>query len=301
MGKLLPRLELGPALRRLRELEAAVIAGEPLESKVVYEDAFSAPNPTGGAVIKPSELREARLQVLSDLGQSGTSHLHRDERSRRLLRDAIIGRALDEHLPLIPSDAGHNEVWVYLSLMTFPDVVLTRWPLSDAHGGRKAAKRALEEVGADTQGDLALPQDRWIGLGGGRDRNYLRSQWRRWRLLGALLLEGDPPLGEDELVGLTERSSMARNADLIAFCARTVLSYEGIPGEERQDRFGQPLSRSDFARLLGRAVVLNTGPRVLDILPPPDLARCVQDAAASVMPPAASRFRDLVQAGGEDV
>lgn len=286
MGKLIPRMDTGAALRRLQELENAVRRGDDLKGMVAYEESASAPNTSGGTVIRPDELLDARRHVLADLDAAETENAERDERSRRILRDAWLGRSLNEHLPLIPADAGHNEVWVFLNLMVFPDILLERWPLSSSTGLRPSAKRAVRAETLENPPDWALPKDRWIGLGVGRDRNHLRTQWRRWRLLGEILLGGDPPLGEDEMVALTERSSMARNADLVRLCARAVLEFSLLPAEGRRDRFGQALSRSDFARLLGRAVVLHTGPRMLDVLPPGDLEVCVREATLSVLPKA---------------
>lgn len=286
MGKLIPRMDTGAALRRLQDLENVVRRGDDLKSMVAYEDSSSAPNTSGGTVIRPDELRDARRHVLADLDAAEAENAERDERSRRILRDAWLGRSLNEHLPLIPADAGHNEVWAFLSLMVFPDILLERWPLSSSTGLRPSAKRAVGAETLENPPEWSLPRDRWIGLGAGRDRNHLRTQWRRYRLLGEILLAGDPPLGEDEMVALTERSSMARNADLVRLCAQAVLEFSLLPTEGRRDRFDQALSRSDFARLLGRAVVLHTGPRMLDVLPPADLEICIREATLSVLPTA---------------
>lgn len=290
MGKLIPRLEQGDALRRFLELDEAVKAGRDLTDLVLTEDPFSAPNPTGGVVIKREEIESARSAVLRDLRDAELGFVDRGEREKRILLDAVLGRALDRHFPFIQADAGHNEVWIYLSLMVFPDVVLRRWPPSTSTGRRKPARRAMGPIFADESSEIRLPRDRWIGQGGGRDRNYLRTQWRRWRLFGDVLLQGRPPLGEDELVGLTERSSMARNESLAKICADTVLKFETLDSGVRLDRLGHPLNRSDFARLLGRAVVLETGPRVLDILSWDELAAVVERAADSVMPAAVGRW-----------
>lgn len=291
MGQLIPRLELGHAMRRLHELEEAALAGRQLEHLVTFDDEVSAPNPTGGVVVAKATLQAARSNVVRALNESDASSMHRDERARRLLKEANLGRALDAHLPLILSDAGHNEVWAYLSLMIFPDVLLERWPLARSGPTGKAGRRAIEDSEERSAQPLRLPVDRWIGEGAGRDRNYLRTCWRRWRLLGEVLFEGDPPLGEDELVGLTERTSMARNRDLLAVCAETVLDYDRTPQESRRDRNGYPLGRSAFARLMARAVVLNTGPRLLDVLSREELQVVVREAAGRAMPPAADWFR----------
>lgn len=290
-GQLMPRLDVGQTMRRFHELEEAARAGHSLADYVIFDDGLSAPNPTGGVVVRRETLEAAREGVLRALATADERNAHRDDRSRRLLKEAHLGKALDTYLPLILSDAGHNEVWCYLSLMIFPDVVLDRWPLTRPGRQRPAGRRAIEERKGAEDGAPGLPIDRWIGDGTGRDRNYLRTSWRRWRLFGELLMVGDPPLGEDELVGLTERSSMARNRELVAVCARTVLSYDRIPEEHRRDRNGGPLGRSAFTRLLTRAVVLSTGPRLLDVLSPQELRKVVRDAARNVMPAAADWFR----------
>lgn len=61
------------------------------------------------------------------------------------------------------------------------------------------------------------------------------------------------PLGEDELVGLFERTALARNRRLAKALARRVLNYSGS-------------GRSDWARQLYVNTTYATGPRILDIL-----------------------------------
>ena len=138
--------------------------------------------------------------------------------------DLALGRTLHEHLRIIPADAAHDETWSFLTLVVFPDVAVLRFP--DMH------------------------VDRLIGT----PRNVLRRTWFRQEVLGDLLHSTDRPLGEDELVGLFERSALARNRALIRRLAVAVLAYDG------------PAARSEWARDLYKRVTFITGPRLLDAL-----------------------------------
>ena len=137
--------------------------------------------------------------------------------------DARLGNALHLALKIIPADAAHEETWNFLSLVVLPDVSLTRFP--------------------------TLTEER--ALGG--QRNVLRRAWSRWEILGELLMRGTPLLGEDELVGLLERTAVARNRSLVQALAERVLGYEGVR------------ARSEFARELYKRVRYRTGPLMLDL------------------------------------
>jgi hypothetical protein len=138
--------------------------------------------------------------------------------------DLALGHTLHEHLQIIPADAAHDEIWSFLTLVVFPDVAVLRFP--DMH------------------------VDRLIGT----PRNVLRRPWFRQEVLGDLLHSTDRPLGEDELVGLFERSALARNHALIRRLAVAVSEYAG------------PAARSEWARDLYKRVRFSTGPRLLDAL-----------------------------------
>ena len=61
----------------------------------------------------------------------------------------------------------------------------------------------------------------------GTMRNPLRSAWVRRDTLGDLTDRYDRPLGVDEMVGLFERSDIARNRPLIRALAKAVMEYDG--------------------------------------------------------------------------
>ena len=85
-----------------------------------------------------------------------------------------------------------------------------------------------------------------------------------------LLHSTDRPLGEDELVGLFERSAVARDHALIRRLAVAVLSYDG------------PAARSEWARICTNAVAFSTGPRLLDVLSDAELDEVIRGAEAAL-------------------
>lgn len=142
--------------------------------------------------------------------------------------DRTIGVTLHDAMLILAADAAHEETWNFVTLVLLPDVAMRRFP--DRHPSR---------------------------LLGGQRNAFRRSWWRR-EVLGELTTSGDPPLGEDELVGIFERSKMARSRGLARALAAEVLSYRGS-------------DRSHFARQLMKLVRRQTGPRLLDVLPQSDL------------------------------
>lgn len=156
--------------------------------------------------------------------------------------DAQLGRALYESLQILPADAAHGTTWSFLTLVLLPDVAVTRFS------------------------DLADER----GLGTKRERNVLSRAWLRWDALGEVLLAGAPTLGEDELVGLLERTAVARNRALVHELAKAVLGYAG------------KTARSEYARELYKLVRRRTGPLMLDLLSQDKLADLVQAEAAKI-------------------
>ena len=71
------------------------------------------------------------------------------------------------------------------------------------------------------------------------------------------------PLGEDEMVGLFERSAMARNRPLIRALGSAVMEYSGP-------------ARSEWARALYKRVRYSTGPRSLDGFTEEDLTPLIR-------------------------
>jgi hypothetical protein len=149
--------------------------------------------------------------------------------------DLALGQTLYEQLQIIPADAAHDGTWSFLTLVVFPDVAVLRFP--GMHINRM--------------------------MGG--ERNVLRRTWIRQKVLGDLLHSPGRQLGEDELVGLFERTAFARNHALIRRLAIAVLVYDGS-------------ARSEWARDLYKRVRYNTGPRVLDALSDDELDAIIYEA-----------------------
>lgn len=248
--KLIPRLSTAHAVSRLLEIEERLKEGVPPASLVEFEHPGAHPNPTGGSVVTQGELRDWRNRVLAHVAEVPRADRHRDN-----LHGIYLGRALENVFNPIPADASHDGVWSFLSLMVFPDVVAERWPMS-------------------SDSDRRLPKDRWIGAQVGRDRNYLKLSWRRWRVLGEIMVQADPPLGEDEMDNLLERTSLARNVRLTRITARRIAAY---------DPNAAPGGRMIFTRLLMKAIRYQTGARMLDVLTDRALAELVDDLAEQIL------------------
>ncbi len=195
------------------------------------------PVATGGRLADPDQIAQVREKTLAAVepwrarGSVG--------RNEAAVFDLAIGRALHDVLQIVPSDAAHDGVWSFLTLVTFPDLAVLRFP--DMH------------------------PDRMLGT----NRNVLRRAWLRRDVLGDLTDRYTRPLGEDEMVGLFERSAMARNRPLIRALASTVMEHEGKG------------ARSDWARELFKAVRYVTGPRSLDGFAECDLRMLIRETVDS--------------------
>lgn len=161
-------------------------------------------------------------------------------RGREWTFDSAAGRALYETMDIIPADAAAEGVWSFLSLVVLPEIGPWRFP------------------------DRA--QDRLLG----HPRNVFRRSWWRAHVLGADLNaapDGQQPLGEDELVQIMERPTLAGNPAV----ARAV--RDGIfRGAERVAS-----ARSEFARDLTKRMLRLTPFIALDLLGDDELADLVDE------------------------
>lgn len=238
-----PRLPLAFARARINEICAAIASdGIPgVQALASADHPRAAPVATGGRVASSTRITEVRAAILETT-----------EPWRRLGRllpaqvaafDLALGRTLHESLEIVPADAAHTETWSFLTLIALPDIAVFRFP--DMH------------------------VDRFIG---GR-RNVLRRPWIRQEVLGDLLHSADRPLGEDELVGLFERTKLARNRALIRRLAVAIMEYDGVS------------SRSEWVRELNKRVTFASGPRLLDALSDAELDALIRDAETAAPRP----------------
>lgn len=241
-----PRLSLPFAKVRISEIAETMCRNglSGVQALAGEEHPRAAPVATGGHVANAEDIKNARVAVLKTL--EPWRHLEAVPRSQAAAFDLTLGRSLHEQLKVIPADAAHDETWSFLTLVVFPDVAVIRFP--DMH------------------------VDRLIGT----PRNVLRRTWHRQEVLGDLLRSTDRPLGEDELVGLFERSALARNRALIRRLAVAVLAYEG------------PSARSEWARELYKRVTFTTGPRLLDALSDAELDAIIYGTEVALATPGQS-------------
>lgn len=219
-----PRLPLGIATACISNIRTALMTEgfRAVEALAGVEHPRAAPVATGGRVVSADHIAGVRASVLQAVGE--WTQRGQVSRPQAAAFDLAMGRTLHEHLEIVPSDAAHHETWSFLTLVVLPDIAVLRFP--DMHVDR---------------------------LTGG-NRNVLRRTWIRQEVLGDLLHSASRPLGEDELVGLFERTALARNRTLIRRLASAVLDYDGAT------------ARSDWARELYKRITFSTGPRLLDAL-----------------------------------
>lgn len=220
MTSLYPRLALRAAADRLEELRQAHATGASLDDFVAFRHPQAVWAPTGGSVCTEGELERVRAAVLSVLSDVALSE--GIPRSRQAPMDLAIGRALTAAMDINPADAGHESVWSFLTLVVLPDVAVARF------------------------GDLH--RDRMLGS----NRNVFRRLWLRDRALGDLMESAKNPLGEDEMVGIFERTELARNRLLTRAMATTVLESPAP-------------NRSEFARAFYKRIRFHTGAYALDL------------------------------------
>ena len=230
----LSRMDAEPEMARIHDVYQQ--GGIPaLEDLVQYDHERKQPVATG-RIASAGEIAEMRERVLDSIGEwRGRARLTSPE--DRAGFDNSLGVALHRHLNIVPSDTGHEGTWTFLTVLVFPDLAATRFE-------NLAASRLV-----------------------GTPRNVLRRVWQRQDVLGDLLQQGRVPLGEDELVGLFERTALVRNKALVREVVRAVYAYEGT-------------RRSAWARKFYKLVTFQTGARMLDLLDADDLARLITSLAA---------------------
>lgn len=236
MSYVYPRLSRGYALSRLAEIrEVSQLDPERLAQLVQFQHPNSAPAATG-TLVSVERLVSVREEVSAEM----EDWKNRIVGSSSAAYDSRLGTILHSSLNIVSADAASEDVWNFLSLMLFPDLVYQRFPnLSD--------ERSL-----------------------GTPRNTLRRVWLRREILGDLLTAGSPVLGEDELVGLFERTAFARNRRLVRVVAAVVLDYKGTA------------ARSEFARRLYKRVLMSTGPYFWDVVGIEELRQHVEQIARQV-------------------
>jgi hypothetical protein len=230
-----PRLPRSSGLAIIEETRAWDLEKLAASSSTEHTDA--APVATGTRA-DPTVLRHVRGQMRQAAIDRGYPEPLR--RGREWTFDSAAGRVLYESMDIIPADAASEGVWSFLSLVLLPEIGPWRFP--------------------DRANDRLL----------GHPRNVFRRSWWRAHILGADLdeaPEGQQPLGEDELVQIMERPTLAANPRV----ARAV--RDGIfRGAVRVKA-----ARSEFVRDLTKRVLRLTPLVALDVLDDAELCELVDE------------------------
>jgi hypothetical protein len=233
-----PRLPRRTALTLVDETRSWDLDKLAASSTTDHPDAAPVATGTRVATEQLEHLRDGVRRVAVERGYPESLR-----RGREWTFDSAAGRVLYQTMDIIPADAADEGVWSFLSLVLLPEIGPWRFP-----------ERA---------------QDRLLG----HPRNVLRRSWWRAHVLGADLdaaPEGQQPLGEDELVQIMERPTLAANPAV----ARAV--RDGIfRGADRV-----PAARSEFARDLTKRVLRLTPFVALDLLDEAELSALLDDLIA---------------------
>jgi hypothetical protein len=157
--------------------------------------------------------------------------------------DRTVGFELYTHMQILPADAASEGVWSFMTLILLPEIGPWRFP----------------EAGAK----------RYFGV----HRNVLRRTWWRAHLLGPDLggrRNASPHLGEDELVQIFERPTLAANPRLTRAIVSTI--HEASPQ--------LTIARTTFVRDFTRRVVRLTPFLCLDAFSYANLQKLLTDIAA---------------------
>jgi hypothetical protein len=207
---LYPRLPLTVARKLAEELSSKSIETLCTLSSVSHPAAAFAP--TGGNRVSDSYLREIYRCIRESASSFGYPDFVDDRKVRGF--DASSGRILHEMMEITPSEASNPGIWAFMACVLWPDVVRWRFP-----GNTDSTSK-----------------ERFIG---GRRNTFGRVWWRAYILrqpnndypYGLLNL-----LGEDELVQITERPSLAGSPSLAKEVCRTFLEVTSDPFSVPQSR-----------------------------------------------------------------
>lgn len=143
---------------------------------------------------------------------------------------------LVKEMQILPTEAAVEEVWNFITLVLLPHVALWRYP--------------------NKLGDYEYP--RLLG----KPRNVFRKLWWRAFVLGPALSE---KLGEDETVGIMERSSIGGN---MALSRAIVLAHDRV-----QTRYPGEYPATEFLREANKRIRAINSVRGLTFLPEQELQR----------------------------
>lgn len=228
-----PEISMPRGIALLQALEEETIEDLRLRAGTQYPDV----EPPVRGDPAPKELEQKLSEVLRDLAIETGYPSTMGRRAEVRAFDRPAGAVLHDLMRVSPADASRPEIWNYVSLVLLPDVAMWRFP----------SRESYRILGAGF-GDTANR----------KNRNAFGRLWWAVEVLGheARLETEDEfgqPLGEDELVGIMERTSSIAPSPIVA---RTLASrgrsfYATHRNELR--RVGIP-NRSEFFRELSKQI-----------------------------------------------
>lgn len=239
MTVLLPRLDREQTQAHIERARAMSV--HELATSMPIQDVVTTASALGGLEIAEEDLRDLRAVVV----ELACEHGYPDNEDSLSVFDGRCARALHAALPISPHEASEEAVWSHLTVCWLMDVAVWRW------GGMRDDRRFRGDV----------------------NRNTFRRLWWRAEVFGPDIDLTE--LGEDELVNIMERPTIASNRPLARALARSFLD---------RLRDGDDSGRMMLMRDAGKRLVRLT-PIVdfhsLDDSELHDVVRSVLDAAAS--------------------
>lgn len=227
-----PRIPTQVAVGLLREYDGKSVTELRALSELDHLRSFYHPN-------YPFRPELAQLEsIRSEVEKIAERHGYPDEAKRGSSAefDREVASYLVGAMRILPSEAAVEEVWNFMTLVLLPHVALWRYPNKNK--------------------DFEYP--RIIG----KPRNVFRKLWWRAFVLGPALSE---KLGEDETVGIMERSSIGGNSPL---ARAIVLAHDRV-----QTRNPGKYPSSEFLREVNKRIRAINSVRGLTFLPEDSLQR----------------------------
>jgi hypothetical protein len=256
MTVLLPRLDREQTTLQIDLARPLTV--EEIATRMPVEDVRTTASALGGLEVSRETRADLRLAIIG----LAKEHNYPKVGVRLPLFDGVCARLLHERLDISPHEASEDDAWSYLTCCWLLDVAVWRW------GGIGDSERRF-------RGDV--------------NRNTFRRLWWRAEVLGP---DVDlTRLGEDELVNIMERPTIASNRPLARALAAAFLARVEIGDDQAR----MTLMREAGKRLVRLTPIIDF--HSLDQVELSTVVRDVLDASANGGPlPAAEPVGSLVEA-----
>lgn len=228
-----PRLRRDAARQLIEEL--GDLSPQEQRDRADTSHPLAGPVPTGGTPAPWQRIKSVQDAVRGLADDHGWPEPNRTGSVANRSFDIAAGEVFLEKMQIIPSDAAAEGVWSFTALVVLPDVAFWRFPSGN--------------------------EDRLVGR---PPRHVFRRLWWQQYVLEGANAEDLPgrPLGEDELVGIFERPSLAQHPVLARAMVSAVRDINAGPRSE--------IARDLAKRVLRTAAVINVaaldGPEVNELV-----------------------------------